>query len=54
MKNSNSPTRAAEPSPYGFHGVLRERDFGRAVEQVTAALKSEGFGVLTEIDVQPR
>jgi len=27
-------------------------DFANAIEQVTAALKSEGFGVLTEIDVQ--
>lgn len=52
MVNSNNPTTTAAPSAYGFHGVLRERDFGRAVEQVTAALKSEGFGVLTEIDVQ--
>ncbi|MCB2194471.1 MAG: DUF302 domain-containing protein [Bacteroidetes bacterium] len=27
-------------------------DFDSAIEQVTAKLKSEGFGVLTEIDVQ--
>ncbi|MBN8489850.1 MAG: DUF302 domain-containing protein [Burkholderiales bacterium] len=52
MKNFNSPNRTAASSAYGFHVALRERDFGRAVEQVTAALKSEGFGVLTEIDVQ--
>jgi len=52
VTKSSNPTLTAAPSAYGFHGVLRERDFGRAVEQVTAALKSEGFGVLTEIDVQ--
>ena len=45
---------AANPAPssYGFHGVLPERDFAAAVAAVTAALKTEGFGVLTEIDVQ--
>ncbi|TNF60416.1 MAG: DUF302 domain-containing protein [Burkholderiales bacterium] len=37
---------------YGFHCTLRERDFARAVAGVTEALKTEGFGVLTEIDVQ--
>ncbi len=26
--------------------------FGDAIEKVTAALKSEGFGILTEIDIQ--
>jgi uncharacterized protein (DUF302 family) len=52
VKDPNIPTGAAVSSTYGFHSALREHDFGRAVEQVTAALKSEGFGVLTEIDVQ--
>lgn len=52
MKDFDNPTATTAPSAYGFHGVLRGCDFGRAVEQVTAALKSEGFGVLTDIDVQ--
>jgi uncharacterized protein (DUF302 family) len=37
---------------YGFHCQLKGRDFADAVARVTEALKTEGFGVLTEIDVQ--
>lgn len=37
---------------YGFHCELAGRDFAAAVARVTDALKAEGFGVLTEIDVQ--
>ncbi|OOG20627.1 hypothetical protein B1C78_17130 [Thioalkalivibrio denitrificans] len=36
---------------YGF-GKKVKGDFDSAVEQVTEALKGEGFGVLTEIDVK--
>lgn len=36
---------------YGFSIKLKSR-FDRAIEQVTAALKTEGFGVLSDIDVQ--
>jgi len=35
----------------GFHVQLKT-DFERAIEHVTDALKAEGFGVLTEIDVK--
>jgi len=37
---------------YGFSKTIQGTDFPQAVEKVTAALKAEGFGVLTEIDVQ--
>jgi uncharacterized protein (DUF302 family) len=37
---------------YGFARTLEGRSFGDVVAAVTAALKSEGFGVLTEIDVK--
>lgn len=37
---------------YGFEKRLDGTTFQHAVEKVTAALKIEGFGVLTEIDVQ--
>ena len=40
-----------ERSMYGFH-VTVSGDFESAVQRVTEALKEEGFGVLTEIDVQ--
>ena len=45
---------ATEPSAcnYGFHCVLHEQDFAQAIAKVTEALKAEGFGILTEIDVQ--
>lgn len=36
---------------YGF-GKAVPMDFERAIDAVTEALKTEGFGVLTDIDVQ--
>ncbi|MDH3650894.1 MAG: DUF302 domain-containing protein [Saprospiraceae bacterium] len=36
---------------YYFSKSINET-FGRAVERVTEALKEEGFGILTEIDIQ--
>ncbi len=33
-------------------GLVLDRDFELVVDEVTEALKGEGFGVLTEIDVQ--
>lgn len=37
---------------YGFEKHLAGTAFDQAVESVTAALKNEGFGVLTQIDVK--
>ena len=36
---------------YGFHARL-DAPFDQALQRVTEALKTEGFGILTEIDVQ--
>lgn len=44
-----SPT---PPSRYGFHARPSSTDFDTVLRQTTEALKAEGFGVLTEIDVQ--
>ena len=37
---------------YGFDCAISAEDFAAAVVRVTEALKTEGFGILTEIDVQ--
>ena len=37
---------------YGFHLHLQQADFSTVVSQTIDALKTEGFGVLTDIDVQ--
>ena len=39
-------------SSYGFHCILQPQTFAQGLALVTAALKTEGFGILTEIDVQ--
>ena len=39
---------------YGFKKKLQTKSFEEAKEQVRAALKDEGFGVLTEIDMQAK
>ena len=45
---SNAPLGA----DYGFYCTLSDTSFAQAVARVTEALKTEGFGVLTDIDVQ--
>ena len=52
MNTATVSSATQNASSYGFHCDLDEKDFGRGVKRVTEALKSEGFGVLTEIDVQ--
>ena len=37
---------------YYFNKVLKGKSFNEAIELVTAELKKEGFGILTEIDVK--
>ena len=41
-----------EQSTYGMQVNLEDTPYEEAVEKATAALKEEGFGVLTEIDVK--
>jgi len=52
MNSTPDATHASTPSGYGFNCVLPQQDFASALAQVTEALKAEGFGILTEIDVQ--
>ena len=41
-----------EKSAYGISRKLENTSDENAIERITAALKEQGFGVLTEIDVQ--
>ena len=52
MNRAPDAPGAQLPPSYGFHCVLPQQDFAQALVRVTAALKAEGFGILTEIDVQ--
>ena len=52
MTRSQQDLSAPAPSSYGFHCVLKDPSFAKAIAAVTQALKVEGFGILTEIDVQ--
>ena len=52
MNRAPSDLSAVPDSRYGFHCVLQDHTFAAGIDAVTAALKTEGFGVLTDIDVQ--
>lgn len=52
MSNTPLTPSVTATSSYGFQCVLPRQDFTQAVTKVTEALKTEGFGILTEIDVQ--
>ncbi len=52
MTESSPTSTAAQGAAYGFYCRLSGLAFDAAVTRVTEALKTEGFGVLTEIDVR--
>jgi len=52
MKAPSPSAVAHAGAAYGFYCTLTGPSFPDAVARVTDALKAEGFGVLTDIDVQ--
>lgn len=51
-KDMSNTEIASKPCAYGFHAHLKLVPFSDAVSRTVDALKTEGFGVLTDIDVQ--
>lgn len=52
MTPVSNTQRVEGDAAYGFHLHLQQADFSTVVSQTIEALKTEGFGVLTDIDVQ--
>ena len=52
MTNDSNVRPVDNDAAYGFHLHLKQVDFSAVVNQTIEALKTEGFGVLTDIDVQ--
>ena len=52
MTHPQDITSAPTAPSYGFHCVLPAQTFTEGITRVTEALKTEGFGILTDIDVQ--
>ena len=52
MNHPQNVSAAMTATNYSFHCTLQKTNFDLAVVLVTEALKTEGFGILTEIDVQ--
>ena len=52
MTHPQDITSAPTAPSYGFHCVLPAQTFTESITRVTEALKTEGFGILTDIDVQ--
>ena len=52
MSDMSKTQVAHGDAAYGFHLHLTDADFMHVVNQTVEALKTEGFGVLTDIDVQ--